>query len=541
LDDAKPRLHAVPKPDRSLPARQRFVEPRGTHRRLRKIYLIKKFCQSLGLASLILVMNYGDLLGGGADVRMHVPFALTNVVWAQIADIFLLGLLIFAVLAPFKRTRYHPIVKLLVAIVAPPYLIERLRAEIPYPLDSGLLVLGGIVWAAILLLLLLKFSSLYRRLIRFGDAVGIFFAVFALTSVLQLLYVLHWKPGPHQHTVAWATTPQPPREHPLVVWVIFDELSYDQVFEHRAHDLALPNFDALRSQSTVFSNAQPIGYKTVKVIPSLLTGHQVDDYRFNFDNSLKVHYTGQHGFQKLDGSSTVFADAQQAGWRTAVVGWYNPYCTIYAGAIDDCYWMNLDRIDGDMAQQASIGHNIYAPLQQVVREVKAPERADRDSCNYDVRQRLKTHLDLQAHAMDLLKRDQADFVFLHMSVPHSPNIWSRIDDNYTTFCDSSYLDNLALADRVLGNIMKNLQSSPRWKDTTVIVEGDHSWRINLWNWLPAWTDEDDAASRNGFDPRPALIIHQAGQTAPAVNATPYSLLNVHSVAEQVIHGQPVKF
>jgi hypothetical protein len=75
----------------------------------------------------------------------------------------------------------------------------------------------------------------------------------------------------------------------------------------------------------------------------------------------------------------------------------------------------------------------------------------------------------------------------------------------------------------------------------VIVEGDHSWRIDLWDWLPAWTDEDDAASRNGFDPRPAVIIHQAGQTTPQVNNAPWSLLNVHGVVEQVLHGQPVHY
>ena len=34
---------------------------------------LKKLSQSIGLSSLILVMNYGDLLGGGSDVRMHVP------------------------------------------------------------------------------------------------------------------------------------------------------------------------------------------------------------------------------------------------------------------------------------------------------------------------------------------------------------------------------------------------------------------------------------------------------------------------------------
>jgi hypothetical protein len=504
--------------------------------------LLKKFAQCLGLSSLILVMNYGDLLGGGSDVRMHVPYRLVGIAFAQIADIFILALVLFAVLAPLKRTpRVYPWVRLLLAIVVPPYLFERMRLLIPYALPDGLIVLIFVLWAAALLVLLLRFNRWYRVVMRVGDAVGVFFFVFAVSSVLQLLFITLWKPGPQQHTVAWATTPQPPRAHPKIVWIVFDELSYDQVFEHRAKNLALPNFDALRAQSTLFTGVQPVGSRTVKVLPSLLTGRGIDDTHFTFSNKFRVHYTGFHGWHPINGSATVFAEAQKQGWRTAVVGWYNPYCTLYAGTIDDCYFMNLDRIDGDMAQRNGFWRNTYQPLAQVVREVKAPARADRDSCNVDVRQRLQTHLDLERHALQTLRTDQADMVFFHMDIPHSPNIWSRITDNYTTFCDSSYLDNLALADRVLGEMMAQLRSSPRWNDTTVIVQGDHSWRINLWDWLPAWTDEDDAASRNGFDPRPALIIHQAGQTAPATDGAAWSLLNVHTVVEQVLHGQPVAY
>jgi hypothetical protein len=503
--------------------------------------LTKKFCQSIGLASLILVVNYGDLLGGGSDVRMHVPFPLTGIVLAQLADIFLLGLLIFVILVAVKRTRFYNWLRLLIAIVIPPYLIERLRTQLPFAFENGLFLVLAIAWAGLLLLLLLKFPRRYRALTRTGDAIGIFFAFFALCSICQLLYVLRWHPGPHQHTVAWATTPQPPRNHPLLVWVVFDELSYDQLFEHRAHTLELPNFDALRVQSTLFTNVQPIGSRTVKIIPSLLSGHIVTDFRFAFDNTLKVHDEGGHGFHPLTGQDTVFHDAQQAGWRTSAVGWYNPYCTLYAGAIDDCYWMNLDRIDGDMAQENSFWRNTYAPLQQVVREIKAPARADRDSCTFDVRQRFQTHIDLQKHSLQVLHTDQADMVFLHLPIPHSPNIWSRIEDNYIQFCDSSYLDNLALADHVLGRIMSELQSSPRWSETTVIVQGDHGWRTPIWDWLPAWTDEDDLASRDTFDPRPALLIHQPGQTTPATVSAPWSLLNVHNVIEQTLHHQPTKY
>ena len=67
--------------------------------------MLKKLGQCLGLASMLLVMSYGDLLGGGYDVRMHVPFALHGIVWAQLTDIVLLGLLLFVVIGPLSRTR----------------------------------------------------------------------------------------------------------------------------------------------------------------------------------------------------------------------------------------------------------------------------------------------------------------------------------------------------------------------------------------------------------------------------------------------------
>jgi membrane-anchored protein YejM (alkaline phosphatase superfamily) len=197
--------------------------------------------------------------------------------------------------------------------------------------------------------------------------------------------------------------------------------------------------------------------------------------------------------------------------------------------------------DGLMAQNASFGANVYTPLAQVVRELKSPARADRDLCTFDVRHRYQTHVDLQQHAFQVLHTDQADFVFFHFSLPHSPNIWSRINGDYTQYCDSSYIDNLALTDRVLGRVLATLKASPRWNDTSLIVQGDHGWRIDAWDWLPAWTQEDDAASRGVFDTRPALLIHQPGQTQPQTVAAPWPIIQIHSVVEQILHGQKPAF
>ena len=503
--------------------------------------MLKKLCQSLGLASLILVTNYGDLLGGGADVRMHTPFPLARVCFAHIADLLILALLFFLLLTAFARTRFYPWLRLLLAIALPPYLLQRTQSINSFGLIESLVALFLVLWAAIVLLLLLRFDKWYRRLMRTGSFVAAALVLFALASIAQLLWVAAWRPAPNQITAAWnqpAATPQPPRQHPLLVWIVFDELSYDQLFERRAPNLALPNFDALRAQSTLFTNAQSIGIHTVKVLPSLLTGRQVDGIRYTFRNHLWVHHADGSGRQLVDGASSVFGDAVQSGWRTAAVGWYNPYCSTYAPDIQDCYWTDHDMQDGPISERATLAANIASPLHQLAVELVSPARADRNLCDFDLRLRRQTEDDLQQHALHLLRTDQADFVFLHLAIPHSPNTWSRAQNGFTSQCGSSYLDNLALTDRVLGQLLATLQSSPRWGQTTLIVQGDHSWRTQLWRGLPAWTEEDEAASRGLFDPRPALLIHQPAQSTPQTVATPWPLIQVHSVVQQILRNQP---
>ena len=500
--------------------------------------MLKRLCQSLGLASLILVTNYGDLLGGGADVRMHTPFPLAQLCFAHIADLLLLALLLFLLLTSFARTRFYPWLCLLLAIAVPPYLLQRTQSINSFDLIEGMVALFLVLWTAVVLLLLLRFAKWYRRLMRTGSFVTAALALFALASIAQLLWVAAWRPAPNQIAAVWNQPSQPPRQHPLIVWIVFDELSYNQLFEHRAPNLALPNFDALRAQSTLFTNTQSIGIHTVKVLPSLLTGSLVDGVRYTFRNRLWVHHADGSGRQLVDGASSVFGEAVQSGWRTAAVGWYNPYCSIYSPDIQNCYWTDHDMQDGPISQSATLAANIVSPLHQLAVELISPARADRDLCAFDLRLRHLTQIDLQQHALQILRNDQADFVFLHLSLPHSPNTWSRAQNTFTNQCGSSYLDNLALTDRVLGQLLAALQSSPRWGQTTLIVQGDHGWRTQIWRGLPAWTEEDEAASRGLFDPRPALLIHQPAQSTPQTVATPWPLIQVHSVVQQILRNQP---
>ncbi len=105
----------------------------------------------------------------------------------------------------------------------------------------------------------------------------------------------------------------------------------------------------------------------------------------------------------------------------------------------------------------------------------------------------------------------------------------------------TYIDNLALADRVLGELMETLNATPSAAKTTVIVCSDHSWRVPLWRSTAAWTKEDEAASHGRFDPRPVLMIHFPGQQAEHDVTTPFDEIRIHEIIEHLLRGQEPGF
>ena len=498
--------------------------------------MMMRGAQCLGLASLLLLENYVDFLGGGGNARMHLPSSVTGLVLANALDILLLGGLIFVCLEALARTRFRGVMPFLLVLLTPLYSLGRVRSLLPVTLSHATTLWLTIAWPVVFLAVFFASRKVYDVSMLFLGRLAGAFALFAVASIGQLVVLAAWHPAPHERVAGWAAAGQTARQHPVLVWVVFDELSYDQVFDHRAPGLALPHFDELRSGSTAYSDVRPIGLHTVTILPSLISGRLVDDYRYRWDNSLDLHFSGVRGWHATAEDGSIFKQAQEAGWRTAAVGWYNPYCSAYGSAIDECYWMNHDMLEGPMAQSASFSQNVMTPLEAIGSRIVTPHRAEDALCGFDVRQRLSTQLDLEQHALEVLRSDQADLIFLHLPIPHSPGIWNRKTAAYATGCGSSYLDNLALTDLELGRILAILQASPRWQETTMVVEGDHSWRVPLWQSLHAWTKEDDAASKDVFDQRPALLVHEAHQSQPRTEAEPFSLLKVHGILQQALRA-----
>ena len=164
-------------------------------------------------------------------------------------------------------------------------------------------------------------------------------AAFSLLVILPKVVPHAFRSGVQEHA-SFERTMGPPvsPSAPRIVWVLLDELSYDQTFEHRQPDLALPNLDALSKTSMVFSAVQPVGTMTQELLPALLLGKTVA--------VLRTDYTGLPSYRSKDGGpwerfnqhDTIFGDAQSLGWSSGLVGWYNPYCRLLPDVLSRCFW-----------------------------------------------------------------------------------------------------------------------------------------------------------------------------------------------------------
>jgi hypothetical protein len=311
-----------------------------------------------------------------------------------------------------------------------------------------------------------------------------------------------------------------------IVWLLFDELSYDQTFEHRAAGLALPTFDEFRSRSINFSQVQPAGYWTDRVVPALLLGQPVRDIQSDLDGRLIVLSPGNETGHPFNSQATIFADAQRLGWTTGVAGWFNPYCRILAGTVNWCFW-RMDDGQTDGVPQRSVVQNSLTPLMEAMREWRQKPTLMEQGHAQDL-------ADLMCQSTALLRDERIRFVFIHLPVPHQPGIYHRDPSQGSSI--GSYLDNLALADKVFVELLNTLQQTSLASNTTVIVTSDHSWRTPLWHATPSWTDEDQRASGGRFDPRPVLMIHLPGQRTKHEVSGHFSDLRLHEILEDMLRG-----
>jgi hypothetical protein len=387
-------------------------------------------------------------------------------------------------------------------------------------------------------------TPLYDRARHVGSQLLGLAAIFGLILVVQLIW-FGWQARHLNDPVAFDRPQKVPasgQPHPLVLWIVFDEMSHAQALDERAPGLALPNIDRFAAQSNVFADVKPAGLYTDIVLPSLLTGLSIDAVRSSADGrSLRMHLA--HGpdhvdpWKTFDARQTVFSDALSLGYSPAAVGWYNPYCRLLGSVLDQCFWTGQTDFTA-MYPARNIHDNLFHLPLRLLKEIPGFLFAHRNAAMnqaVDAQLHIDDYNQIYQAADTVLTQPSLNFVLLHLPIPHPNGIYDRAHGVLTTG-KSTYLDNLALVDRYLGHVRQVLEQQHQWDSATIILMGDHSWRTKLlWRTDPRWSAEEQAASHGGqFDDRPFYALKLPHQTMPQRIESPYNAVNTHALLDQLL-------
>ena len=401
---------------------------------------------------------------------------------------------------------------------------------------------GGTGWAGLMLLWRRSWQRPFLRVQRFTRSMLSCAALCGVLAAVQFAFgftVTGSRPSSQRsHNPSGEVAQVVRGTRPRVVWIILDELSYQQVYERRFPDLELPAFDLLARQSAVFTRVRPAAVATELAVPSILTGSPVDRIRVGADGMLQsLHDPDSDQWFRFRQQDTVFQDALDRGYHTAAAGWYNPYCRILPEVLDRCQW-SFRELSGGMVSDASVLKNTEAPWFRFLSRLGGlrPDRGWTDELAAEVH--IADYRDIVSAGDRFLQDSSIDFLLLHAPVPHPGGIYDRRTRTFTTH-RSSYVDNLALADAYLAHVRQILQQRGEWDSSAIVVMGDHSWRTQLlWRSSALWTAEDEAASQGGqYDERPAYIVKLPHQEEEVQMDRPFEANQTRALLQGIFAGR----
>jgi hypothetical protein len=500
---------------------------------------------AFGLANLYLIDLTAPILASDHDFVYHLIGSASSVILPIVIYIVALSLLLTALLLVAERGgRLRVVIWSAVLLLIPSILLYTVGNFTGKSIPDWITYFVAGVCFLSLVGAALGWKSFLPRFEAIRHVAAVILGFFAFSGVVIFAQLLWngWQARNLNKPAALHQAAASLQPHPRIVWIVFDELSQQQVFEQRYPGLELPAFDRLAAQSTVFTHAIPTGDHTHFVLPSLITGIPANEIQASASGRLVALRSPANGrLVAFDQHDTVFQDAIDAGYDTAVDGWYNPYCRIMPAVLDHCFWTYREFAPANLSSHRSVGRNLFRPFRYLWLDIKhlfgrGPGAPSDEARN--LRQHTMDYRGLLAAGDGYLADPKIDFLFLHLPIPHPYGIYDRAQKNFAAK-PTSYVDNLALADVYLAHVREILERQNQWDSATVVVMGDHSWRTSkVWVDSMIWTDEDNAASHGGaFDDRPAYLVKLPGQQTSAKIDAGFSAIHTRALFDAVMQGR----
>jgi len=435
----------------------------------------------LSVANLLFIRIWLKILPYNQGSNFFLPFSPLNTYLAAMLNVLAWGGLLFLALNLCRGSRAFPwlvlgvffVTALLVAYGVGVSFISVGKFIFLFGHRLALALFAGCWLAAVVgIWQLVKHR---RRLSRRYALLPLLFSPYLLATFGESIQAIA-RVEPSSHFLPHAVTPARPLKNPLpvkVVWVIFDETDYRLCFEKRPGFLKLPAFDRFRGTALFATQAYSPNDNTQTSLPSLLTGEPL--VRTVQQGAAKVDLVRPGSLARTDfaAADTIFKEIKKRGGSTALFGWFLPYartlhaldlCGDYARynvATSESLWkvfltQSLEIFDFRFLpfSDTLLGRNQIGIVRRMTGDVAAA-----------------------------MREQDATFTFLHYSVPHSPNVYDRKSGRLAFNRDKreGYFDNVALADRCLAELRREMEAKGSWDRSLVIVSSDHHWRTNTYD------------------------------------------------------------
>jgi hypothetical protein len=380
-------------------------------------------------------------------------------------------------------------------------------------LSGGTDVIGRPAMLAVVVVILAASLSWPQPALRVLRGVALVASPLAIvTIVLTPWMFLELAAGPTWRWVDPAPLNRPAPSLRRVVWLVFEELDQRITFEARPPGLELPELERLRRESLYADAARPPAGTTEVTIPALIIGRPVvavaptspKDLELTFKDGKTAQWSAQ---------PNVFASARTLGYDTALIGWRLPYPRVLGGSLGLGHWR--PSVDFEQARGHPLGEallNQWASLAPPVNRRRLLSRRVAELADLAIRA-----------AAD----DRFGLVFLHLPVPQPPGVYDRATERLTAWNfggeGGGYFDNLALADRAVGELRRALDRARLGDLTWIVVSSTRSWRASK---------QYDGQT----DPRVPFIVRPPfGGPTRHVDA-PFSTLATHDLVLAILRG-----
>lgn len=541
--------------------------------RLKRTLLLKDAARALSLANLFFLGAWMPVLDKSFNQRLKFTFFNFNNLFGLIADVVVLAVVFWGVAAVVRACKKKQIthaarflfIVACVALIALQLFSYRTWTQSvgyfnltelrviagigmgcclwsvrhPWRWLAGALIFATLVWCrnseyalaglfiALVSTLLIRWA---RPLVKVASTLLIIlfpFAAFLLLQNFWLIYKLQEKSPPPM----LAQASQPARR---VVWIIFDEMDYYAAFANKNREVLLPEFTRLQEQSLVATNAYPPADSTMLSLPAFITGRMVVHAKPIHSSELTLNFEGTGDYVPWSKQPNVFQRAREIGVNTALVGWYHPYKRIIGDTLDRCAVYDADTV----SLPISMLLNVNRALERTFLSERIMPLAGL-LAKWSRQRHIEAYVDSLAEAERLAANPEFGLVLIHLPVPHPPGIYKREKAEFDYEGASSYFDNLALADRTLGDIRKAMVRAGLWDRSVVLASSDHWWRPAIWQSLHVWTAEDIrfALPEGQLDYRVPFLLKMPGQTTQMEYDTRFNTIHSQELLMEILRGE----